>query len=181
MRLGNSCGCSLAAMADHASKAVERVRNHRVFAEGLLLHIGKTGLLQTQMARCAAVNHTEFRKPDLMDARLKSTAQADRISAIVNQAKVVALIAMPLGKVVLGGGNGKCQQQHQADDTECSHRIAEECSPRGGKILSYRLHLTPPGQNPGPAWSAEPCADRGEHNKFEQEPRHDPVSERLLG
>src|SRR5450631_1849812 len=116
-----------------------------------------------------------------MDSRLKAPAQADGISAIVNECEIVALIAVPLGEVVLGRGNGKREQQDKTYDTECSHRIAEECLPRGGKTFSDGLHLTPPGQNPGPAWAAEPCADRGEHNKFEQEPRHDPVSERLLG
>ena len=136
VRLGNGGGCSLTAMADHASKSVKRVRNCRVLAEWLLLHVAKTGLLQSQMTGRAAIDDAQFRQPYLMDARLKAAAQADRISAIVNQSKVVALIAMPLGEVILGRGNGKRQQQNQADNAECSHRIAEECLPRRGKIFS---------------------------------------------
>ena len=180
MRLGDGRGRSLAAMADDASESVERVRNCGVFAEGLLIHIAKTGFIQSKMAGRAAVDHTQFRKPDLMDARLKASAQADRIPAIVNQCKIVALIAMPLGGMVFGRSDGKRQQQDQADDTECPHRIAEEGSPRRGEILFNRSHLTPPGQDPGPTRAAEPCTNGGEHNEFEQKPRHDPVSERLL-
>ena len=149
--------------------------------KGCCVHVGKAGLLQAQVAGGAAIDNAQFRQPDLMNARLEAAAQADRIAAIVDQREIVALIAVPLAEVVLCRRNGQRQQQDQADDAECPHRIAEERLPRRGKIFSYRLHLTPPGQDPGPAWAAEPCADSGEHNKFKKKPRHDPVSQRLLG
>ena len=74
--LGDRGGCTLSAMADHASESVERVRNYRVLAEGLLIYVGKTGLVQTQVAGGAAVDDAEFRQPDLMNARLEAAAQA---------------------------------------------------------------------------------------------------------
>ena len=152
-----------------------------MFAEGLLRHIAKTGLVQSEMAGGAAVDNAQFRQPDLMNARLKAAAQANRISAIVDECKIVALIAMPLAEMLLGRRNCKRQQQSQADNAECPHRIAEERLPRRGENLSNELHLTPPGQDPGPARAAEPCADSGEHNQFEKKPRHDPVSQRPPG
>ena len=60
MCLGDCCGGSLAAMADNASKSIQRVRNHRVFAERLLLHIGKTGFVQSQVAGRAAVDDAQI-------------------------------------------------------------------------------------------------------------------------
>ena len=135
-----------------------------MLAEGLLIHIGKTRFFQSKMACRAAIDHAQFRQPDLVDAGLEAAAQADGVSAIADQRKVVALLRMPLAEVVLCRRDGQRQQQAETDDAECPHRIAEQGPPRRGKKLSYRLHLTPPRQNPGPAWAAEPCAHRGEHN-----------------
>jgi hypothetical protein len=76
---------ALAAMADHAAESIERVRNCRMLAEGLLIYVGKTGFVQSQVAGGAAVDDAQFRQPDLMNAGLESAAQADGISAIANQ------------------------------------------------------------------------------------------------
>jgi len=54
--LGNRCGRTLAAMTNNAAESVQRVWNDRVFAEGLLFHVAKTCLIQSQMARGAAVD-----------------------------------------------------------------------------------------------------------------------------
>ena len=54
--LGNRRGWALTAMTDNAAKSVQRVRNDRVFPEGLLFHVAKTCLIQSQMARGAAVD-----------------------------------------------------------------------------------------------------------------------------
>ena len=56
VRLGNRCGRALPAMADDAAESIERVRNCRMLAEGLLIYIGKTGLVQSQVARGAAID-----------------------------------------------------------------------------------------------------------------------------
>ena len=181
MRLDHCGGLSLAAVTDDAAEAVERVRNNRVFAEWLLIHIGKTRLLQSQVARRAAIDHPQFRKPDLVNAWFKAAAQTDGVSTIANQRSVVTLIGMPLAEVFLRRRNRQCQQEDQADHAECPYRIAEQRLPRRGKKFSHRLHLTPPGPYPGPARAAEPCAHRGEHDQFKEKPCHDPVSERLPG
>jgi hypothetical protein len=96
-----------------------------MFAERLLRHVAKTGLIQSQVARSAAVDNTQVRQPDLMDPRQESTAQAHGISAIVDERQVVPLIAMPLAEVFLGWRNRKCQHQTKTDNAECPHRIAE--------------------------------------------------------
>ena len=181
VRFGNRGGRALPAMADDATESVQCVRNCRVFAEGLLTHVAKTGLIQSQVAGGAAVNDAQIRQPYLMNARLESAAQADSISAIADQSEVATLIAMPLAEVLLCRRDRKRQQQAQADNAECPHRIAEQRLPRRGKRFLQELHLTPPGPYPGPAWAAEPCAYSGEHNEFKEKPRHDPVSQRLQG
>jgi hypothetical protein len=56
VRLGNRSGSALPAMADDATESVERMWNYRVFAEGLPIYVGKTGLVQSQVARGAAVD-----------------------------------------------------------------------------------------------------------------------------
>ena len=80
VRLRNCGGLSLAAVTDHATESIQRVRNYRMLPEWLLAHIRKTRFIQPQVASGAAVNDTEFRQPDLMDPRLEPAAQADGIS-----------------------------------------------------------------------------------------------------
>jgi hypothetical protein len=56
VRLGNRSGRALPAMADDATESVERVWNCRMLSEGLPIYVGKTGLVQSQVARGAAVD-----------------------------------------------------------------------------------------------------------------------------
>ena len=112
-----------------------------MLAEGLLSYVGKAGFLQAQVAGGAAVDDAQFRQPDLMNAWLEAAAQADCIAAIADQRQVFALIAVPLAEVLLCRRDGQRQQQDQADNAECPHRIAEQRLPRRGKILSDRVAL----------------------------------------
>src|ERR1700738_1147688 len=102
-----------------------------------------------------------------MDSRLKTAAQRYGVSAVVDYRQVLALIAAPRGKVILRGGNGKREQQHYADHSECPHCVAKKRMPCRGEKLSNRLHLTPPRKDPGPSRAAEPCAHSSEHDQFE--------------
>jgi hypothetical protein len=77
------------------------MRNGRVFAEGLLIHVGKAGFIQSQVARCAAVDNAQIREPNLVNAWLESATQAHGISAIANQPQVSPLKTMPLAEVIL--------------------------------------------------------------------------------
>jgi hypothetical protein len=133
------------------------------------------------VARGAAVDDVKIRQPNLMDARLESPAQAHGISAIMDERQVVPLIAVPLAEMFFGRCNRKSQQQTEADNAECPHRIAEEGLPCRGKDFSHKLHLTPPWHNPGPARAAEPRAYSGEHNELEKKPGHNPVSQWFPG
>jgi hypothetical protein len=56
VRFGNRSGRALPAMADDATESIDRVWNYRVFSEWLLIYVGKTGLVQSQVARSAAVD-----------------------------------------------------------------------------------------------------------------------------
>jgi uncharacterized membrane protein len=100
---------TLSAMADDASKPVERVWNRGVLPEGLLIHVAETGLVQSKVARCAAVNDSQFRKPDLMNARLEATSKAQGIAAITNHSEIMALVTVPLTEMFLRRCN--CQRE----------------------------------------------------------------------
>jgi uncharacterized membrane protein len=113
-------------MADDASESIQRVRDNRVLAEGLLRHIGKTGLVQSEMAGGATVSDAQLRQPYLMNARLKAAVQANGFSAIVDEGKVVPLITVPLAEMFFGGRNCERQQQSDTDNAKCPHRIAEQ-------------------------------------------------------
>ena len=84
------------------------------------------------MAGGAAIHDAEFRQPYLVNAGLQAAAQADCIAAIADQREVFALITVPLAEVILCRRDGQSQQQDEADNAECPHRIAEQRSPRGG-------------------------------------------------
>src|ERR1035438_2921980 len=116
-----------------------------------------------------------------MNAWLESATEAHGFSAVVDQSKVVPLVAVPLAEMFLGRCDCERKQQDHTDDAERPHRVAEERLPGRGENLPNELHLTPPWQHPGPAGAAEPCADSGEHNQFEEKPGHDPVSQRPPG
>ena len=110
MCFGDIRGGSLTAMTDNASKSIDRVRDRRVFAEGLLIYIAKTCFVQPKVTCRAAIDDTQFRKPDLMNARLETATKAYCISSIVDQRQVVALIAMPRREVIFGWSNCESQQ-----------------------------------------------------------------------
>jgi hypothetical protein len=61
VRLSNRRSRPLAAVTDDAAESIQRVRNDRMFAEGLLSHVAKTGLIQPQVACSTAVDDTEVR------------------------------------------------------------------------------------------------------------------------
>jgi hypothetical protein len=84
------------------------------------------------VAGCASVDDTKFRQPDLMDTRLEAATKRIGITAIVDQRQIVPLITMPLAEVFLCRRDGKRQQQGQADNAKCPHRITEEGLARGG-------------------------------------------------
>jgi len=103
-----------------------------VFAEGLLMYVGKTSFIQSEVARSTTVDNTQIRQPYLVNARPESTSQADGISAITNQFQVQPLIAMPLAEVLLRRRNRKNNRQNKANNAEGSDRIAEKCRPCRG-------------------------------------------------
>ncbi len=80
-------GLPLPTMTDHAPEPVDRMWNNRVLAEGLLRDVSEARLLQTQVASRAAIDHSQLRHPDLMNAWLEAPAQTDRIPAISDQAR----------------------------------------------------------------------------------------------
>src|SRR5690348_9697486 len=73
VRFFDGGGSSLAPMANDTTKSIDRVRNGRMLTEGLLIHIAKTRFIQPQVTGRTAIDDTEFRKPDLMQARLEAT------------------------------------------------------------------------------------------------------------
>src|SRR5208337_4478304 len=168
----------LSAMADSTAELSQRVRNHRMFAECDRVHIGKTGFFQTQMAGGATVRDLLIGHPYLLDAALEVPFQRDRVGASANEMQVLLLIMAPLAEVVLGRRDG---QQHKQDDAcraEGASAVAEEELPQGAKFILHDS-LTPPEPNPRPSRTAEESADGGQHDQFEQEPRHDPERERF--
>jgi hypothetical protein len=60
------------------------VQNSRVLAEGLLMHVGKTSFIQSEVARSTTVDNAQIRQPNLMNSWLEAASQADGISAIAN-------------------------------------------------------------------------------------------------
>ena len=177
VRLPNSSRRALAPVTDDTSESIQGVRHDRMFAEGLLGYIGKTRLVQSEMAGGATISNAQLRQPYLMNARLKAAPQAHGFSAIVDECKILPLITVPLAEMLLCRRNCERQQQSDTHNAKCPHWVAEERLPHRAENLPNELHLTPPGQDPGPARAAEPCADGGEHNQFEEKPGHDPVSQ----
>ena len=55
------------------------MRNSRVFAEGRLMYVTKTSFIQSEVARRQRVDDAQIGQPYLVNARLKSTLQADGI------------------------------------------------------------------------------------------------------
>ena len=100
-----------------------------MFAEWLLMHVGKTSFIQSEVARSTTVDDAQIGQPYLVNARLESTLQAQGIAAIVDQLQVLPLISMPLAEVLLGRRDRKSNQQDKADNAKGSDRIAEECRP----------------------------------------------------
>src|SRR5271166_2394860 len=84
----------------------------------------------------------------------------------------------PLAEVVLGRRDGQQHKQDEACRAEGASAVAEEELPQGAKFIVH-AGLTPPEPNPRPSRTAEERSDGGQHDQFEQEPRHDPERERF--
>src|ERR1700758_768279 len=90
---------ALAAMTNYAAHMVRRVRNHWMPPERLGADIDEAGLFQAHMASGAAIDHPEFRQPDLLNSSLKMSLQRDCFSASPNQAQIVLLVMPPFAEV----------------------------------------------------------------------------------
>ena len=101
---------ALPAVTHHAAKLVGRVRDHRMAAEWLCADIGETRFFQSHMARGAAIDDSDLRKPYLLDAVVEVTLQRDRVSARPNQRKVLFLIVTPFTEVILRRCDGQRNQ-----------------------------------------------------------------------
>src|SRR5712692_9444602 len=125
------CRGALSAVAHHAAKLINGVRDHGMTAEGLGADVHETRFLQSNMARRAAIHHSELRKPDLLNAVLEMALQSDGLAAAANQGQVLFLIMTPLAEMVLGGSNGQRNQQQQADHAKGVNGITEQRLPQG--------------------------------------------------
>ena len=101
---------ALPTVAHHAAELVKRVRNRRMPAERLCGDIGKTGLFQSGVAGGAAIDDSELRNPDLLDAVVEMTLQGYRVSSAPNQRQIFVLVVVPFTEVILGRRNGQCDQ-----------------------------------------------------------------------
>ena len=103
---------ALPTVAHHAAKLVKRVRDYRMPAERLGADIGKTGFFQSDVAGGAAIDDSELRKPDLLDAVVfvEVALQGYRVSTGLNQREILLLIVTPFAEVILGRCNGQRNQ-----------------------------------------------------------------------
>src|SRR6266849_3482541 len=101
------CRGALSAVAHHAAKLMHGVRDRGMTAEGLSADIHETRFLQSNVARRAAIHHSEFGQPDLLDAVLEMALQGDGLAAAANQGQVLFLIMTPFAEMVFCRSNGQ--------------------------------------------------------------------------
>ena len=85
MGLCHRGSCALAAMARCASKLIQLVRNRRMRAIGLRGNITQAGFFQSNVATGTAVDHAQFREPDLLNPAGKMPLQRVGIAAVANR------------------------------------------------------------------------------------------------
>ena len=136
MRLRNGGGRTLSAMADHASKLIELMRNHGMRAERLLAHVGEAGLVQSEVAGGAAVDDAEFRQPDLLNAAWKCRCSVTASLRFADQPQVAVLIVAPLAEVILGGRDRQREQQQNRLTTPKARTVSpNNCLPQRRKVF----------------------------------------------
>ncbi len=103
---------TLPTVTHHAAKLVKRVRDYRMAAEGLCADIGKTRFFQSNVAGGAAIDDSELRQPDLLDAVVfvKVALQRHRVSPALNQRKILFLVVTPFTEMILGRCTGQRNQ-----------------------------------------------------------------------
>src|SRR5208337_3609958 len=99
------CRRPLPTVTHHAPELVKCVRNCRMPAEWLGADIGKTRLLQPNVAGGASIDDSDLRKPYLLDpvVLVKPALQCNRISPARNQRQILFLVVAPFTEVILSG------------------------------------------------------------------------------
>src|ERR1017187_6654959 len=142
MRLFNCRGGALPAMAHHATKLRQLVRDRRVRPERLCLHIHQARFLERRVTCGAAVSYAQLRHPDLLQTALKTAAQRIGVAAPPNQSHVLFLVPEPLPKIILPGDDREGNQEHRTQRAEGARGVAEQILP--GRTDSLReAHLSP--------------------------------------
>src|SRR5215471_11295849 len=161
---GNSCGSALAAMADRATELVQIVRDCRVRPIGLCGNIAQACLLQPNVATRAAIDHSEFRQPYLLNTAAKMAPQRIGVAAIANQFQIAALILAPFAKEIFCRGDCHRDQKNHTYDAERTYAVSKQPLPKRPKSFVHDATLssflrTLPRPNPRPPRSAEEGAD----------------------
>ncbi len=126
-------GCrALPAVTHYAAVLIKGVRDDRMPPKRLCADVSQAGFFQSEVAGGAAIDDSELRKPDLLDALLpaKMALQGYRVSTAADQRQILLLVATPFTEIILGRRNGQRKLQQQADYATSSHRTAEQCLPQ---------------------------------------------------
>src|SRR2546425_665583 len=86
---------TLPTVTHYTAELIRRVRDHGMPPERLRADVGETGFLQSGVAGGAAIDDSEFRKPDLLDSIVEVSLQCDGVSPAANQRQIPVLIVTP--------------------------------------------------------------------------------------
>src|SRR5580700_525127 len=152
-------GCrTLSAMTNYTAPLLNVVANRRMWPKrsGDSRRALQTGLRDCQVARRAAIHHTEFRQPHLLNSAGEMALQGSAIRPGGNEFHVLPLVVPPFFEKVLGRCNRKGDQQEQAGPGKTIRRRNEEKPPQPpGYSLGAQEFLQGHTQTqPGPRKSA---------------------------
>jgi hypothetical protein len=104
-------------------------------AKRLGAYVGQAGLFQAGVARGTAIDHTQLRKPYLLDAALKVPLQGDGIAPAADQREILVLVMPPFAEIILGRSNGQGGKENDADHTKGAHTAAKQSLPQCADLL----------------------------------------------